>query len=191
MEELGTRVFPIGRLDKDSEGLLLMTNDGEFANLISHPSTHVPKIYRVTVRPGVNEEQLTRMSVGMEIDGHMTAPATIRVLEQQQGRVVLEFVIHEGRNRQIRKMCEAVGLEVARLKRTAIGGVKLGMLPQGQFRDLEPDEIRRLRTAAQKKGAQNKAKAEQTEGKKNAGNHSNAGKGQRKGNLQQNRGRRR
>ena len=191
VEELGTRVFPIGRLDKDSEGLLLMTNDGEFANLISHPSTHVPKIYRVTVRPGVNEEQLTRMSVGMEIDGHMTAPATIRVLEQQQGRVVLEFVIHEGRNRQIRKMCEAVGLEVARLKRTAIGGVKLGMLPQGQFRDLEPDEIRRLRTAAQKKGAQNKAKEEQTEGKKNAGNRSNAGKGQRKGNLQQNRGRRR
>ena len=191
VEELGVRLYPIGRLDKDSEGLLLMTNDGEFANLISHPSTHVPKIYRVTVRPGVNEDQLTRMSVGIEIDGRMTAPATIRVLEQQQGRVVLEFVIHEGRNRQIRKMCEAVGLEVARLKRTAIGGVKLGMLPQGQFRDLEPDEIRRLRMAAQKKGAQNKAKAEQTEGKKNASNRSNAGKGQRKGNMSGGRGRRR
>jgi len=191
VEELGVRLYPIGRLDKDSEGLLLMTNDGEFANLISHPSTHVPKIYRVTVRPGVSEDQLTRMSVGIEIDGRMTAPATIRVLEQQQGRVVLEFVIHEGRNRQIRKMCEAVGLEVARLKRTAIGGVKLGMLPQGQFRDLEPDEIRRLRTAAQKKGAQNKAKAEQAEGKKNASNRSNAGKGQRKGNMSGGRGRRR
>lgn len=189
--ELGVRLYPIGRLDKDSEGLLLMTNDGEFAHLISHPSTHVPKIYRVTVRPGVSEEQLTQMSVGIEIDGKMTAPATIRVLEQHQGRVVLEFVIHEGRNRQIRKMCEAVGLEVARLKRTAIGGVKLGMLPQGQFRDLEPDEVRRLRTAAQKKGAQNKAKAEQTEGKKNAANRSNAGKGQRTGNMQGGRGRRR
>lgn len=191
VSELGVRLYPIGRLDKDSEGLLLMTNDGEFAHLISHPSTHVPKIYRVTVRPGVNEDQLTRMSVGMEIDGRMTAPATIRVLEQQQGRVVLEFVIHEGRNRQIRKMCEAVGLEVARLKRTAIGGVKLGMLPQGQFRDLEPDEIRRLRTAAQKKGAQNKAKTEQTEGKKNAANRTHAGKGQRKGNMSGGRGRRR
>ena len=192
VEELGTRVYPIGRLDKDSEGLLLMTNDGEFANLIAHPSTHVQKVYRVTVRPGVNEDQLTRMSVGIEIDGRMTAPATIRVLEQQQGRVVLEFVIHEGRNRQIRNMCEAVGLEVARLKRTAIGGVKLGMLPQGQFRDLEPDEIRRLRMAAQKKGAQNKVNAENnTEGKKNAANRSNAGKGQRKGNLSGGRGRRR
>ena len=191
VEELGVRLYPIGRLDKDSEGLLLMTNDGEFAHLISHPSTHVPKIYRVTVRPGVNEDQLTRMSVGIEIDGKMTAPATIRVIEQQPGRVVLEFVIHEGRNRQIRKMCEAVGLEVARLKRTAIGGVKLGMLPQGQFRDLEPDEIRRLRTAAQKKGAQNKAIKEQTEGKKNAANRSNAGKGQRKGTVSGGRGRRR
>lgn len=191
VEELGVRLYPIGRLDKDSEGLLLMTNDGEFANLISHPSTHVQKTYRVTVRPGVNEEQLTRMSVGMEIEGKMTAPATIRVLEQQQGRVVLEFVIHEGRNRQIRKMCEAVGLEVARLKRTAIGGVKLGMLPQGQFRDLEPDEVRRLRMAAQKKGAQNKANPQKKEENRNASNRSNAGKGQRKGNMSQNRGRRR
>lgn len=150
VEELPVRVFPIGRLDKDSEGLLLMTNDGDFANLIAHPSTHVPKVYRVTVRPGVTEEQLTRLAVGVEIDGRMTAPASVRVLEQP-GRVVLEFVLHEGRNRQIRSMCEAVGLEVARLKRTAIGAVKLGMLPQGRFRDLTPDEVRRLRAAAQKK----------------------------------------
>lgn len=148
--DLGARVYPVGRLDKDSEGMLLMTNDGAFANLIAHPSTHVPKVYRVTVRPGVTEEQLTRMSVGVEIEGRMTAPATIRVLEQQAGRVVLEFVLHEGRNRQIRNMCEAVGLEVARLKRTAIGPVKLGMLPQGQHRALTPDEIRRLRMASEK-----------------------------------------
>ena len=161
VEELPVRVFPIGRLDKDSEGLLLMTNDGDFANLIAHPSTHVPKVYRVTVRPGVTEEQLTRLAVGVEIDGRMTAPASVRVLEQQPGRVVLEFVLHEGRNRQIRNMCEAVGLEVARLKRTAIGAVKLGMLPQGRFRDLTPDEVRRLRAAAQKKGnAQNTQREE-------------------------------
>ena len=192
VEELGTRVYPVGRLDKDSEGLLLMTNDGAFANLIAHPSTHVPKVYRVTVRPGVTEEQLTRMSVGIEIDGRMTAPATIRVLEQQQGRVVLEFVIHEGRNRQIRNMCEAVGLEVARLKRTAIGPVKLGMLPQGQFRDLEPDEIRRLRAAAQKKsGSRNTVRSENMEGKRNAADRSNAGKRQGRSNMQGNRGRRR
>lgn len=184
VEELHVRVYPVGRLDKDSEGLLLMTNDGDFANLIAHPSTHVPKVYRVTVRPGVSEEQLTRLSVGVEIDGRVTAPATIRVLEQQPGRVVLEFVIHEGRNRQIRRMCEAVGLEVARLKRTAIGAVKLGMLPQGKFRELTPDELRRLRAAAQKKG-------NQTEGKRNAANHPDAGKGKRKSDMPRNGGRRR
>ena len=154
VEELPVRLFPIGRLDKDSEGLLLMTNDGDFANLIAHPSTHVPKVYRVTVRPGVTEEQLTRLAVGVEIDGRMTAPASVRVLEQQPGRVVLEFVLHEGRNRQIRNMCEAVGLEVARLKRTAIGAVKLGMLPQGRFRDHAPPhrkkETRRTHSARRK-----------------------------------------
>lgn len=187
VEELGVRVYPVGRLDKDSEGLLLMTNDGAFANLIAHPSTHVPKVYRVTVRPGITEEQLTHLSVGVEIDGRMTAPATVRVLEQQPGRVVLEFIIHEGRNRQIRNMCEAVGLEVARLKRTAIGAVKLGMLPQGQFRELTPDEVRRLRAAAQKKGKQ----TERTEEKQNAANRPHAGKGQRRSNMPQNRGRRR
>lgn len=187
VEELGVRVFPVGRLDKDSEGLLLLTNDGAFANLIAHPSTHVPKVYRVTVRPGVTEEQLVKMSVGIEIDGRMTQPATIRVLEQQPGRVVLEFIIHEGRNRQIRNMCEAVGLEVARLKRTAIGAVKLGMLPQGQFRELTPDEVRRLRTAAQKKGSETK----KTEENKNASNRSYAGKRQGRGNMPRNTGRRR
>lgn len=187
VEELPVRLFPIGRLDKDSEGLLLMTSDGDFANLIAHPSTHVPKVYRVTVRPGVTEEQLTRLAVGVEIDGRMTAPASVRVLEQQPGRVVLEFVLHEGRNRQIRNMCEAVGLEVARLKRTAIGAVKLGMLPQGRFRDLTPDEVRRLRAAAQKKGnAQNTQREEE---KQNAANRTNGGKNRRSRPAGKNRGR--
>ena len=181
------RVYPVGRLDYNSEGLLLMTNDGDFANLIAHPSTHVPKVYRVTVRPGVTEEQLTRLAVGVEIDGRMTAPASVRVLEQQPGRVVLEFVLHEGRNRQIRNMCEAVGLEVARLKRTAIGAVKLGMLPQGRFRDLTPDEVRRLRAAAQKKGnAQNTQREEE---KQNAANRTNGGKNRRSRPAGKNRGR--
>ena len=150
VEELPVRLFPIGRLDKDSEGLLLMTNDGDFANLIAHPSTHVPKVYRVTVRPGVTEEQLTRLAVGVEIDGRMTAPASVRVLEQQPGRVVLEFVLHEGRNRQIRRMCSAVGLQVVRLKRNAEGPVKLGMLQPGEYRELKKSEITALRNAAQK-----------------------------------------
>lgn len=182
--DLGTRVYPVGRLDKDSEGLLLMTNDGAFANLIAHPSTHVPKVYRVTVRPGASDEQLTRMSVGVEIEGKMTAPANIRVLEQQAGRAVLEFVLHEGRNRQIRNMCEVVGLEVARLKRTAVGPVKLGMLPQGKYRELTPDEVRRLRMASQKKG-------KTTEETEDAANRTDGRQSARKRNPAGGRGRRR
>ncbi len=151
VEDAGMRVFPVGRLDKDSEGLLIMTNDGDFANAVSHPRSHVAKTYRVTVRPGISEEQLVQISTGIIIDGKKTAPAKARVLEQQQGRVVLEIVLYEGRNREIRKMCEALGLEVARLKRTAIGPVRLGMLPQGRWRELEKEEIKGLLAESKKK----------------------------------------
>ena len=147
VEDAPDRVYPIGRLDKDSEGLLLLTNDGDFANLVMHPSHHISKTYRVTVRPGVNDEQLTRLSSGVEVDGVMTAPAVIHVLEKAPGRVVLQITIHEGRNRQIRKMCEAVGLEVARLKRSSVGPLKLGMLAPGQWRELTPSEVGMLRNA--------------------------------------------
>lgn len=144
------RVYPIGRLDKNSEGLLLFTNDGAFANDIMHPSKHVTKTYRVTVRPDITDEQLVRLSEGVEIDGKMTLPCTINVLTKEPGRVVMQMVIREGRNRQIRKMCEAVGLEVARLKRTSIGPLKLGMLKPGEYRELKPDELRAIRTAISK-----------------------------------------
>ena len=144
------RLYNVGRLDLNSEGLLLMTNDGEFANKVAHPKSNVAKTYRVTVRPQVNEEQLTRMSTGVVIDGRKTAPAKVRVLQQEQGRVVLEIVLYEGRNREIRKMCEALGLEVARLKRVAIGPVRLGMLQQGKHRELTKEEIRGLLAEAGK-----------------------------------------
>ncbi len=152
VENVGQRVYPVGRLDKDSEGLLLMTNDGEFANLVAHPKKHIAKTYRVTVRPAVTEEQLARIAVGIEIEGRKTAPAKVRVLEQQQGRVVLEIVLYEGRNREIRKMCEVLGLEVARLKRVAVGPVRLSMLPQGKYRELAKEEIRGLLAEAKKEG---------------------------------------
>ena len=145
------RVYPIGRLDKNSEGLLLFTNDGNFANDIMHPSRHIAKTYRVTVRPDINDEQLIKLASGVEIDGKMTLECSVVVLDKQPGRVVLQMTIHEGRNRQIRKMCEAVGLEVARLKRTAIGPIKLGMLKPGEYRELKPDELRALRNAITKK----------------------------------------
>lgn len=144
VKDVGARVYPVGRLDKDSEGMLLMTNDGEFANHMTHPSKHVPKNYRVTVRPDINDEQLVKLIEGVEIDGRMTEPADVRIIEKQENRVVLEITIYEGRNRQIRKMCEALGLEVARLKRISIGSIKLGMLPQGKWRELTADEVHKL-----------------------------------------------
>lgn len=150
VSDLPERVYPVGRLDKNSEGLLLFTNDGKFANDIMHPSKHVTKTYRVTVRPPVTDEQLVKMSEGVLIDGKKTLPCVINVLTNESTRVVLQMVIKEGRNRQIRKMCEAVGLEVARLKRNAIGPVKLGMLKPGEYRELTSEELRALRTAISK-----------------------------------------
>ena len=144
VSNVGERVYPIGRLDKDSEGMLVFTNDGEFANKVMHPRNGVYKIYRVTVRPTIAEEQLLKLETGVELDGKKTAPAIVHVIHKEQGRVVLEMILHEGKNREIRKMCEAVGLEVARLKRTQIGGVKMGMLKQGDWRDLTENEVKKL-----------------------------------------------
>ena len=148
VKDVGARVYPVGRLDRDSEGLLIMTNDGEFANYLTHPSKHVPKTYRVTVRPDVTEDHLIAFNEGIEIDGRKTAPADAHIIEKSENRVVLEVILHEGRNRQIRRMCEALGLEVARLKRTHIGSLKLGMLPQGKWRNLTEDEVHRLKVSS-------------------------------------------
>lgn len=148
VRDVKERIYPVGRLDRVSEGALIMTNDGAFANAMMHPSKHVPKTYRVTVRPGVTAEQVDILSTGIEIDGRMTAPADVHVLSKEEGRAVLEIVLYEGRNRQIRKMCEALNLEVARLRRIAVGPVKLGMLQTGEWRDLTPAEVESLFKAA-------------------------------------------
>ena len=144
------RVYPIGRLDRNSEGLLLLTNDGDFANQIMHPRYHIPKCYRVTVRPDISDEQAMRLAEGVELDGQRTAPAQVTVLSKEPGRVVVQIVITEWRNRQIRRMCEAVGLEVARLKRISIGPVRLGMLPPGKWRMLTQPELSALQSAMQR-----------------------------------------
>lgn len=144
VKNINTRVYPVGRLDRESEGLLIMTNDGEFTNALTHPSKHVSKTYRVTIRPTITKEQATEFRNGIEIDGRMTAPADLRVLETQENRTVVEVTIYEGRNRQIRKMFEALGIEVARLKRTKVGNLKLGMLKQGAYRHLTEDEVSSL-----------------------------------------------
>ena len=151
VEELETRVYPVGRLDRDSEGLLLLTNDGQFANLIMHPSHHIGKTYRVTVRPGITEEQCIALSAGVDIGEEgkpeLTAPATVLVLDKFPDRAVVQITITQGKNRQVRRMCEAVGLTVARLKRTAIGPLRLGMLAPGQWRELKKSELIALRGA--------------------------------------------
>ena len=150
VSDAGNRIFPVGRLDRDSEGLLIMTNDGDFANKLTHPSSHVNKTYRVTVKGTAEEEQLLKMKEGILLDGRKTLPCDCFVAERKPDRTVLIFVLNEGRNRQIRRMCEAVGLEVLRLKRTEIAGVKLGMLPQGKWRPLNEREMRRLTNITQK-----------------------------------------
>lgn len=142
------RVYPVGRLDRVSEGALLLTNDGAFANAMMHPKHHVPKTYMVTLRPGITEAQAEQLSDGIELDGRMTAPADVRIVTREDGRAVVEIVLYEGRNRQIRRMCEALGLEVARLRRTAVGSVRLGMLRPGEWRDLTPQEVDGLLRAA-------------------------------------------
>ena len=146
--DIKERIYPVGRLDKDSEGLLILTNDGSFTNCMTHPSHEYAKVYRVTVRPSVTDEILMNLRNGIVIDGRKTAPAEVTVLSEEEGRVVLEIILHEGRNREIRKMCESQGLEVARLKRTSIGSLKLGMLPQGQYRELSEQEVKKLLRSA-------------------------------------------
>lgn len=144
INEIHERIYPVGRLDRDSEGLLIMTNDGEFANSIMHPSKHVKKTYRVTLHSNFTDYHLARLCEGVKIDDYITAPAQVSVIAEERERVVIEITIGEGKNRQIRKMCEALGLDVARLKRISVGGVRLGRLPVGKWRDLNREEINRL-----------------------------------------------
>lgn len=151
--DAGVRLFPVGRLDRNSEGLLFMTNDGEFANILTHPSRHVAKVYRVTVREAVGEDKLDKMRDGMMIEGKKTLPCDADVIQREDNRTVLRIVLYEGRNREIRKMCEQLGLTVIRLKRVEVAGVKLGMLPQGRWRELNEKEVHRLMSiSTSKKG---------------------------------------
>jgi 23S rRNA pseudouridine2605 synthase len=135
------RLYPVGRLDADSTGLILLTNDGALAHSLTHPSFEVPKAYRARVGGGpVGDAALRRLRQGVRLKDGMTAPARVR----RVGRGVLEFTIHEGRNRQIRRMCEAVGHPVAELRRVAFGPLQLGALAPGSSRRLSETEVQRL-----------------------------------------------
>ena len=142
------RLYPVGRLDRDSEGLVIMTNDGELANKLMHPSNHIPKTYRAIVRGNVNGDVLSALSSGVylpELD-YTTSPADVELHEVKEDRTVLLITIYEGKNRQIRRMCEALGLEVMRLKRERIGKLSIGTLNSGQYRRLTEKEVDYLKT---------------------------------------------
>jgi 23S rRNA pseudouridine2605 synthase len=141
----GVRLYPVGRLDADTTGLILLTNDGELANRLMHPRHEVPRTYVAKVQGGfVKNRALERLREGVELDDGRTAPAQVR----QVRPAVLELTIHEGRKRQVKRMCEAVGHRVLSLRRVAFGPLELGRLPEGQARQLTPREIRALRAVA-------------------------------------------
>lgn len=135
------RVYPVGRLDRDSEGLLILTDDGDLAQRLTHPSHAVPKTYRVTVRGEVSLDQLSRFREGVILDdGEKTQPAGVTVQKESEGKTVLHVTITEGKNREIRRICEVLGLEVMLLKRIAEGSVSIGHLEPGEYRPLSEKE---------------------------------------------------
>lgn len=141
----GTRVYPVGRLDLNSQGLILMTNDGELTNKLTHPRHEIPKIYEVEVVGKVTTEQLNTLNSSMTVDGYVLLPVKTEFLSKDDRFTTLRMTLYEGRNRQIRKMCEQVGLKVAKLTRVAIGSIKLGDLQIGKWRYLTNDEINKLK----------------------------------------------
>jgi len=138
------RVYPVGRLDYNTEGLLLLTNDGEWANRLMHPRHEVEKEYHVRVRGKVLEQQMKRMAGGVELEEGVTAPAMVRLIKSGDQNDWISVTIHEGRNRQVRRMCEAVSLSVVRLKRVRYGSLEIGTLKTGQFRYLTEAEVKGL-----------------------------------------------
>lgn len=143
--DCGQRVYPVGRLDMDSEGLLILTNDGDFANRLMHPKHEINKTYRVFVN-GYTGERLERLKLPIELDGYTIAVPQVHLIEAgDRGEAQLEVVIHEGRNRQVRRMCAFAGMEVTRLIRIAEGALKLGKLPLGKWRTLTAAEVEQLK----------------------------------------------
>ncbi len=137
------RLYPVGRLDKDSEGLLLLTNDGELANKLTHPANNIPKTYRVIVKGEIHREHIKAFETGIYIaeDDYTTRSAEVDILETKEDRTVFYLTIYEGKNREIRKMCEALGLEVLRLKRDKLADLSIGTLRAGQYRALTAKEL--------------------------------------------------
>ena len=137
---LGARVYPVGRLDIDSDGLLLLTNDGALTNKLTHPRHKIPKIYNVTVKGEVTEGALTLLSSPLVIDGYKIQPVKVEIIKKEPSQTILKMTLYEGRNRQIRKMCALADLKITRLTRVALGNIALGSLEVGKWRFLTQSE---------------------------------------------------
>lgn len=142
--DAGVRLYPVGRLDMDSDGLLILTNDGELANRLAHPSHQVQKVYLALVDGMVTTEQMSDLTRPITIDGRTTAPALVKKVDSDGRQTVLQITIHDGRNRQVRRLCERADLTLRRLTRVSEGSLSLGDLPEGKWRRLNPKEIRLL-----------------------------------------------
>jgi 23S rRNA pseudouridine2605 synthase len=142
--DCGTRVYPVGRLDMDSEGLLIFTNDGDFANMLMHPKHEVEKTYDIWVT-GYNPGCFKRLGEPMELDGYRLKKPGLKLLKTEGGNARIRITIHEGRNRQVRRMCEIAGMHVTRLRRIREGKLELGDLPKGKWRYLNSEDLERLK----------------------------------------------
>ncbi len=142
--DISGRIYPVGRLDYNTEGLLILSNDGEFTYALTHPKHEKEKVYEALVSGIMLHGAAQKLERGVYIDGKKTSPAKVDVLEHRRNSSVVRITIHEGRNRQVRKMCEAVGHNVLSLKRTSVGGIELGNLPLGKWRHLNDNEVKRL-----------------------------------------------
>ena len=141
VKDVGERVYPVGRLDMFSDGLLIMTNDGELANRLTHPKNGITKKYSVLIKGEISPEALRTLTSPMDIDGYKIRPVGVHIVSVKNGNTSAIFTLHEGRNRQIRKMCEQCSLTVMRLTRIAIGSLKLGDLEKGKWRELTRAEV--------------------------------------------------
>ena len=144
VDDIDARLYPVGRLDINTEGLLLLSNDGDFTLKVTHPKNKLDKVYQAVISGIPNHFEIEKLQRGVYIDGKKTAPAKAELISADKTNALVELTIHEGRNRQVRKMFEAIGYKVIYLKRVAIGNVVLGNLPLGKWRHLNPNEVKYL-----------------------------------------------
>ncbi len=140
-----TRIFPVGRLDRDTHGILMLTNDGELTNKLIHPKYHIPKTYQLAVKSPIDPLQLERLRNGIELEDGMTKPAKASIIQRRKDATIIELTIYEGKKRQIRRMCDAVGLKLLDLQRIRFGNIELDGLKLGEYKELSGREVEKLR----------------------------------------------